>query len=193
MHEHAHAHVREQQLPVHGEGLVLALDGPQHDEIRGAQDWYGDIYEPNENAVGAEPLGLIATGTTVFLGGVPAPTVSNGATLSINEDNTSPFANDEDWFEIALADDETYTIDLKGQDSGSGTLPDPYLILYDADGNWVADNDDSGSLDSQLVYTPEVSGTYFIVAREVGAGTGTYALSVGAEEAPQVEDSLLMV
>lgn len=101
--------------------------------------------------------------------------------------------NDEDWFEIALADDETYTIDLKGQDSGSGTLPDPYLILYDADGNWVADNDDSGSLDSQLVYTPEVSGTYFIVAREVGAGTGTYALSVGAEEAPQVEDSLLMV
>jgi hypothetical protein len=114
-HEHGHGMGLEHVCPLLSQKLMepratTAIDGPQHDEIRGAQDWYGDIYEPNENAVGAEPLGLIATGTTVFLGAVPAPTITNGATLSINEDNTSPFANDEDWFEFSTEGDSYLTI-----------------------------------------------------------------------------------
>lgn len=101
--------------------------------------------------------------------------------------------NDEDWFAITLSEGETYTIDLKGQDSGSGSLPDPYLILYDADDNWVDSNDDAGSYDSQLVYAPFASGTYFIVARELSEGTGTYTLSASAGEVSVADDALLML
>ncbi|HMQ94001.1 MAG TPA: DVUA0089 family protein [Amaricoccus sp.] len=100
---------------------------------------------------------------------------------------------DEDWFAITFTLGETYTIDLQGQDSGLGTLHDPYLILYDADGNWVDENDDSGSLDSQLVHTAAASGTYYIVARELDDGTGTYSLSVTAGDATPADDALLML
>ena len=61
----------------------------------------------------------------------------------------------------------------------SGTLSDPYVVLWEVDGDFVADDDDgSGTLDSLLVYTAEVSGDYFIDAGHLGGGTGTYELGV---------------
>jgi hypothetical protein len=59
---------------------------------------------------------------------------------------------------------------LRGADSGSGTLPDPYLILRDADGNYVDENDDYNSLDSLLIFTPDTTAAYFIDAGELGSG-----------------------
>lgn len=86
--------------------------------------------------------------------------------------------NDEDWLMIELEEGETYTIDLRGQSFDSGSLPDPYLRLHDAAGVELANNDDFDGLDSRIVYTAESDGTYFIAARELGAGTGDYQLSV---------------
>ncbi len=77
------------------------FDGPQHDDIRNAQDFYGDAFEPNENALGAEDLGLIPAGVTVEPWVVPSPTVANGSLLSLNERDTTPFTNDEDWFQFS--------------------------------------------------------------------------------------------
>ncbi|WP_146259498.1 hypothetical protein [Palleronia aestuarii] len=85
---------------------------------------------------------------------------------------------DEDWFRIDLVENETYAIDLRGQSSGSGTLPDPYLSLLDAEGSELAFNDDTNDLDSQIVFTPDASAIYYLAARELSSGTGTFELEV---------------
>jgi hypothetical protein len=90
---------------------------------------------------------------------------------------------DQDWIRIDLAEGETYAFDLGGADSGSGTLPDPVLELYDPGGNFIDGNDDWKNLDSHLVHTAAATGTYFLAARAYAdAYTGTYSLSaeVGA-------------
>ena len=90
-------------------------------------------------------------------------------------------ADDVDWFAVTLEAGKTYRIDLKGASSGSGTLHDPYLKAYDADGNQVsgmADDDSGAGLDSQLTFTVETSGTYYISASTRYDDTGTYNLSV---------------
>ncbi len=104
-------------------------------------------------------------------------------------------ALDRDWFEVTLEAGTTYRIDLKGRDSGDGTLRNPQLYgVHDADGNLVPGtlNDNGGQgYDSRLEFTPDASGTYYISA---GAHTfrgegdpGTYTLSVTREltSAPQ--------
>lgn len=86
---------------------------------------------------------------------------------------------DADWFAITLAAGETYTIDLGGSTSGSGSLVDPYLVLYDDAGNVLAENDDGDTLDSKIVYTATEDATCYISAQGLGSSTGTYQLSVG--------------
>lgn len=67
---------------------------------------------------------------------------------------------------------------MRGESSGAGSLPDPYLRLLDSSGDEIAANDDAGSLDSRILYEADTTGTYFIAARELGSGIGTYELSV---------------
>ncbi len=95
---------------------------------------------------------------------------------------------DHDLFAVDLIAGTSYNIQASGADSGSGSLSDPYLRLYDSAGLEVAFNDDSGpGLDSQLFFTPTVSGTYALdVAHYSFCGTGTYQVSVseGIEPIP---------
>ena len=70
-------------------------------------------------------------------------------------------AEDADWFRITLREDRLYTFDLRGAADGGGTLPDPYVNLYDADGNGVAGNYE------QLQFLAESAGTYFVEATGV--------------------------
>ena len=49
------------------------LDGPQQDDIRGAQHNYGDTYEPNDTAATATPIGAVTPGVTVSFGSVSLP------------------------------------------------------------------------------------------------------------------------
>ena len=91
---------------------------------------------------------------------------------------------DQDWFRVDLEADKTYQIDMKGEGS-SGTLSDPRLYnIRDSDGDEIDDtgNDDidfdNDILDSQIIYTPTATGTYYLVAAHAGSGTGTYTLSV---------------
>ena len=90
---------------------------------------------------------------------------------------------DHDWFRISLSEGETYEVNLRGKEAEPGRLPDPYLILLDADGNYIAANDDAnGTLNSQIVHTADATGDYFIDAAGPSAYR-TYELSVAVDRA----------
>ena len=94
---------------------------------------------------------------------------------------------DHDWFAVALEAGKTYRIDVRGADTGDGTLFDPVLVgVYDASGVLIGDTgDDNGGagLNSVKVFTPDADGTYYVAARAyLDAETGTYTVAV--EEVP---------
>ena len=92
------------------------------------------------------------------------------------------FRGDRDWFAVTLAAGGTYVVALKGDSSGKGTLADPHLFeMRDAAGAVVAgtaDGDGGFGTNARAVFSPAVSGTYFVVAAARGDGLGTYELSV---------------
>ena len=55
-------------------------------------------------------------------------------------------SSDRDWFAVELLADRTYTIDLRGSETGDGTLSDPYLRgIHDSEGNLISSTtDDDG-------------------------------------------------
>lgn len=96
------------------------------------------------------------------------------------------FAGDIDWFAVILAAGVTYRFDHFGSDSGAGggTLSDPVVEgLFNPTGNLIPGtfNDDSnGTLNSQITYTAQVSGTHHIAVRGLFGTTpelGTYTVS----------------
>ena len=88
-------------------------------------------------------------------------------------------AGDRDWVKIELVAGETYDIDVMGSVTGVGTLTDTVMAIYDADGNYIAGNDDGGSgAESYLSFTATTGGTYFVMARGYSSKTGTYQISV---------------
>jgi len=92
-------------------------------------------------------------------------------------------ANEVDHQSIYLEAGITYTFDLTG-----GTLSDPTMQLIGRDGSTViATDDDSGpGLNSQIVFTPTVSGGYSLnlasypnlITGTTSTSTGTYTLTV---------------
>ena len=73
---------------------------------------------------------------------------------------------DEDWIQVALTAGETVTITLTGH--GPTPSADTVLTLYNAEGEPLARNDDidrdAGNYHSQLTYTPDSSGAYYVSA-----------------------------
>jgi len=109
--------------------------------------------------------------------GLSVRTVSIGGSTSGSIETTG----DTDWFRVMLTAGHTYQFDLQGAPTGHGTLADPCMWLLDGAGNNVAYNDDkSASIwDSQIVYTPTVTGYYFLDVGSRG-GPGTYLVSASA-------------
>ncbi len=86
--------------------------------------------------------------------------------------------NDTDWFAIWMEAGHEYQIDLEGNPTGQGSLPDTYLSLADWDGDIIETNDDGGVwLNSRITFVPEESDVYYLVAGSYGSNTGTYTLS----------------
>ena len=90
-------------------------------------------------------------------------------------------AGDRDWFQVQLQAGQTYVF---GQAPASGDLllGGPLLRLHDASGALLVT--DTAVLDqlgvSELVYTPSVSGTYYVEAGGAYDGyAGSYALGIG--------------
>ena len=90
------------------------------------------------------------------------------------------YTGDHDWFRVQLTAGVQYRLDLQGETGGAGSLPDPLMELFDGSSQLITSNDDSnGTLNSEIVYTPTTSGTYYIDAGAfANAGTGSYRVSV---------------
>jgi len=91
-----------------------------------------------------------------------------GTTLGELED-----AGDRDWFQVSLTEGNTYIFDQIGD-----SLSDPYLYLRNEGGFILTSDDDGGSgLNSQITFTAENSGPYYLDAGAYGNAIGTYSIS----------------
>ena len=96
--------------------------------------------------------------------------------------------DDSDAYAVELVAGQTYRIDLEGAATGKGTLADPFLRwLRDSSGNGLhgtRDYDGGEGLNPRQVFTPQLSGTYYITASGQGDSVGTYTLTVTDTSAP---------
>jgi hypothetical protein len=73
-----------------------------------------------------------------------------------------------------------------------GSPLDPYLDLYDAQGNLLASSDDGEDHDSQLLFNPPTDGTYEIRIRDQrGQGGPGFFYRIEVNEAPEVLECFL--
>lgn len=92
-HEHGHglglAHVcPNNRTKLMEPFLPTIFDGPQQDDIRGAQYSYGDHFEPNNTSAAASPIGTLTPGATLNPSAVPEPAIPGGSrtSMAINGD-----------------------------------------------------------------------------------------------------------
>ena len=112
-----------------------------------------------------------------------AAMMSAGDTFEGTITNTA--GDTEDWIAIEMEAGTTYTIKVSGMLSSEGMGEmDTILKLLDSKGGEIMMNDDTeGSLSSSLVFTPEVSDTYYISVSTYRNNpnldnSGTYTVSV---------------
>jgi Ca2+-binding RTX toxin-like protein len=88
--------------------------------------------------------------------------------------------DDTDVVAVTLNAGTAYRIDMRGVDSGNGTLSDPLLALLDSDGNVLLQADNGGiGHNSRIDFTPASTGTYFLrAATAIPFDSGTYELQV---------------
>lgn len=93
-------------------------------------------------------------------------------------------SGDEDWVRVELVAGQRYQFDLAG--TGSDTLGDPLIRLFDDSGSLIGENDDISlgvNRDSRLTFTATETGTYYIEVDSWDGGsvderTGEYTLTV---------------
>ena len=103
----------------------------------------------------------------------------------------SQYEIDRDWFAVELTAGETYKVELLGAGAEGGTLPQPYIWgIHDANGRLISGTSDFASgphLDSQVHFTPDEDGTYYVAAGNLESGVlaialGTYTLQVSIDD-----------
>ncbi len=104
-------------------------------------------------------------------------TIRNGQTVSGRLEESDPRMNDGTLFDV------WYYVGEAGQRIAvtmSSEPIDSYLLVFDADGNLVGQNDDYGlSLNSRIEITLESSGEYLVAANAVNrTDTGDYTVSM---------------
>ena len=104
-------------------------------------------------------------------------TIAPGATATGRID----FAQDEDWFEVNLAANRLYEINLVPL-SGGNALADPFFKgVYDSNGVLIqnTENDDGGDgTNSALQFVTDQAGTFYLSAGGFGDTTGQYRLEL---------------
>jgi Domain of unknown function (DUF4214)/RTX calcium-binding nonapeptide repeat (4 copies) len=106
----------------------------------------------------------------------------NGQISNTSVSGTLERDGDIDWFAVTLVAGNAYDIQLKGEETDVGTLPDPFFQgVYDLEGVFLGgQDDDSGEgLNSFATYEASYSGTHFFAvtgAEGEGFNTGSYVL-----------------
>jgi Ca2+-binding RTX toxin-like protein len=93
---------------------------------------------------------------------------------------------DHDMFSLNLVAGNVYQINANGLSGHAGTLADPYLRVFDAQGHLVdfANNGGMGR-DSQLYLAPTNTGTYYFeVSSNQDKGLGTYQITANLRALP---------
>ena len=179
-HEHGHGIGLAHVCPVSQTKLMepfvsFAFDGPQHDDIRAVQSFYGDTREPNNSVAAAATLtGVTATTSTV-------------GDLSISA------ASDVDWYAISAPNPgmelnvtlrPTGSTYLSGPQNASGscsagstlnslTIADLDVAVFDKNGvTQLAAADFTGAGQNELLgatFLPSGAGNYFVRVRGSGS------------------------
>ncbi len=114
-------------------------------------------------------------------------TIATTASLTVGtaKSGTINFARDVDWFKINLTAGQQYAVNVRGFDSGAGTLANPELVgIYNAVGVLTpgTGNDNlPDSPDAQSLFRPTASCAYFVAVKAADDTTGTYTVSVNTE------------
>ncbi|WP_292294584.1 DUF4214 domain-containing protein [Marivita sp.] len=91
------------------------------------------------------------------------------------------FVQDNDWFEVSLAANRLYEIELVPTNNANA-IADPFFTgVYDSNGNLIenTDNDDGGvGTSSALQFVADQAGTYYLSAGGFGGSTGQYRLEL---------------
>lgn len=101
-------------------------------------------------------------------------TASMGTNTTFNGTLETP--GDRDWVRVSLTEDQTIQVNLDGY--GFDALEDPYLRIYDDNGDELASSDDFFGIDSQLTFQAPSAGNYFIEAWSFdGLDDGVYRIT----------------
>ncbi|GFE52482.1 hypothetical protein So717_42350 [Roseobacter cerasinus] len=113
--------------------------------------------------------------------GDAAGNASTTAAMQVGEQfkGTISSAREKDWIAVELEAGQSYTIGMSG-DGSEGAINNTYLRLIDPSGNSVAQNDDraAGDRASEIEFTAQQGGTYYIEAAGYGTRTGNYEVNV---------------
>lgn len=107
-HEHGHGLGFSHVCPASATKLMepfisTAYDGPQQDDIRGGQEFYGDNFEPNDTANTATDLGSFTAGTSMVLGNLPFPSVTQASGVGLSPGSSAASSDDDiDWYRISV-------------------------------------------------------------------------------------------
>jgi hypothetical protein len=165
-HEHGHGLGFQHVCPANQTKLMepfvsSAYDGPQQDDMRAIEYNYGDAYEPNNSPAAAYDLGTLAPSSVTSLGNVPAPAVTNGATLCIST------ASDTDYFKLTVADPRLIDVTLTPIGSNYAMYP------QDANCNNGVLNDNSLTAANLNLTVYNSNGTTVLRSQDANvAGTG---------------------
>jgi hypothetical protein len=93
-----------------------------------------------------------------------------------------------DFYRVQLDPWQHVRVDLGGNESGKGTLDDPYLGLFDGSCQKLQENDDYAGLDSRLTFKAPQDGVIVLAAgsccdsdfRGEGGSRGTYLLTLSS-------------
>lgn len=89
---------------------------------------------------------------------------------------------DSDWVAVYLEADTVYQIDAMGAHTGDGTLLDPYVRLYDQNGNDIIPYTNRGiegeGSNARLTFQTTSSGIFYVAASNAFNDEGTYTLLV---------------
>ena len=127
-------------------------------------------------------------------GDLPAGTSARGrAPIGSSVTGNIESATDRDWFRVRFngrIGERVYWLELKGADTGDGTLPDPFIVgIYDRQGTYISfshvagqfmtrDNDSGYGRNAVTDFTAPCAGDYFVAVAGFEGSTGAYTLSV---------------